>query len=69
MGSGNLICNAINKYKLSSFVKTIMFDYNNFDDMNNKESELVQLSNCNEYDKMSYNIRIGGAGKHSEDSK
>lgn len=37
--------------------------------MNNKESELVQLSNCNAYDKMSYNIRIGGAGKLAEDSK
>lgn len=30
--------------------------------MNNKEIELVQLSNCYPYDPMSYNIAIGGYG-------
>ncbi len=29
--------------------------------MNNKEAELVQLSNCLPYNNMSYNIRCGGS--------
>jgi len=41
---------ATSKYNLSSFTKEILFDYDNFDDMNNKEIELVQLSNCWPYD-------------------
>lgn len=60
MGSGDIINEAIEKYGISCFVKTILFDYDNFDDMNNKEAELVQLSNCTPYDPMSYNIRAGG---------
>ena len=36
-GSGNLITKAIRKYGLSSFTKEILFDFDNFDDMNQKE--------------------------------
>jgi len=46
MGSGDIIQVAIHKYGLSCFTKEILFDFDNFDDMNNKEAELVQLSNC-----------------------
>lgn len=60
MGSGKILNQAFNKYGLSSFVKTILFDFDNFEDMNNKEIELVQLSNCYPYDQMSYNLKPGG---------
>ena len=60
MGSGKLINQAKQKYGLSSFTKEILFDFDNFEDMNNKEIELVQLSNCWPYDQMSYNLREGG---------
>lgn len=60
MGSGKFINNAEQKYGLSSFTKEILFDFDNFEDMNNKEIELVQLSNCWPYDQMSYNLTEGG---------
>lgn len=41
MGSGYYLRNAILKDNLSSFIKTILFDFNDFDSMNNKEFELV----------------------------
>lgn len=60
MGSGKILNQAFNKYGLSSFVKMILFDFDSFEDMNNKEIELVQLSNCYPYDQMSYNLKPGG---------
>ena len=70
MGSGNLINKAKQKYDLSSFTKIILFDYDNFDDMNNKEKELVTLSSCYPYDPMSYNLMEGGHnGKLTEETK
>lgn len=70
MGSGKMIKRAELKYGLSAFTKEILFDYDNFNDMNNKEKELVQLSNCYPLDPMSYNIKEGGlAGQFTEDSK
>jgi len=68
-GSGTLITKAESKYGLSAFTKTIMFDFDNFDDMNNKEAELVQLSNCYPYDPMSYNLTPGGNGGNKFASK
>lgn len=59
-GSGKLIRQAIEKYDLSCFTKEILFDFDNFEDMNNKEIELVQLSNCFPYDPLSYNLTPGG---------
>lgn len=59
-GSGKLINAAEQKYGLSTFTKIILYDFDNFEEMNNKEIELVQLSNCFPYDPMSYNIKLGG---------
>lgn len=62
MGSGNLIKAAIHKYSLSCFTKEILFDFDNFEDMNNKEKQLVTLSTCYPNDPMSYNLAEGGHG-------
>lgn len=60
MGSGGLIIQAIAKHGIEKFVKTILFDFNNFEEMNEKEKELVPLSACYPHDKMSYNLAEGG---------
>ena len=62
MGSGDLITQAIAKYGIEKFVKTILFDFDNFDQMNKKEKELVPLSACYPNNKMSYNLKDGGFG-------
>ena len=62
MGSGDLILKAIAKYGVESFVKTILFDFDNFEEMNEKEKELVPLSACYPSNRMSYNLREGGKG-------
>jgi hypothetical protein len=62
MGSGGLITQAVAKHGIENFVKTILFDFDNFDEMNEKEKELVPLSACYPHDKMSYNLREGGFG-------
>lgn len=46
-------------------MKTILFDFDNFEEMNEKEKELVSLSACYPYDPMSYNILEGGANQRS----
>lgn len=61
MGSGNLIFKAVAKYGVESFVKTILFDFNNFEEMDEKEKELVPLSACYPYDPTSYNLKEGGS--------
>jgi hypothetical protein len=61
-GSGIYLNSEKIQYGLSSFCKTILFDFNSFELMNNKEAELVQLSNCYPYDPMSYNLIPGGTG-------
>ena len=69
-GSGNLIVKAVHKYSLSSFVKEILFDFDNFDEMNKKEQELVPLSSCYPNDLMSYNLMEGGHnGRLTEETK
>lgn len=69
-GSGNLITKAIRKYGLSSFTKEILFDFDNFDDMNQKEKELVPLLSCYPYDQSSYNLMEGGhCGRLTDESK
>lgn len=62
MGSGELINKAIAKYGIEKFVKTILFDFDNFEEMNEKEKELIPLSACYPYDPTSYNLREGGCG-------
>ena len=74
MGSGKLILKAVAKYGIEKFVKTILFDFDNFEEMNKKEKELVPLSACYPNDKTSYNLIEGGtsmvnkfAGKTKEE--
>lgn len=70
MGSSEILHKAIKKYGLSNFTKIILFDYDNFSDMNNKEAELIPLSNCYPYNKLSYNLKEGGInGQLSQQSK
>lgn len=68
MGSGKLIQLAIKKYGITSFVKEILFDFDSFEQMNQKEIELVPLSACHAQNPMSYNIREGGNGQIDEET-
>lgn len=69
MGSGILVMKAVAKYGVEKFVKTILFDFDNFDKMNEKEKELVSLSNCYPNDPLSYNLKEGGSnGRLSDES-
>lgn len=56
MGSGNLIKRAIKKYGLENFSKEILFVFDNEQEMNEKEKELVVVS------EKTYNIALGGYG-------
>lgn len=58
MGSGIAISSAIKKYGVSSFKKDILYVFDNFTDMNNKEIELINSSVIK--DSQSYNIILGG---------
>ena len=59
MGSGNLIKLAIKKHGIENFTKDILFVFNNEEEMNIKEKELVVLS------ENSYNMCEGGKGGFS----
>lgn len=59
-GSGKLIKKAIDKYGIDNFVKTILFVFDNEQDMNEKERELVTEAFCSL--KNNYNICEGGKG-------
>lgn len=69
MGSGKYFKRVINKYPLNVFIKEILFDFDNFEDMNNKEKELVPLSACFPNNPMSYNLVEGGSGQLTDDVK
>lgn len=76
MGSGKLIIQAIKKHGVENFIKTILFDYSTFDEMNQKEKELLPLSACYPQNPMSYNLIEGGtsqvnkfAGKSDEEKQ
>ena len=60
MGSGIYLKKAIKKYGKDNFIKKTLFVYDNVEDMNQKESELVneELIVDSEY----YNISLGGYG-------
>ena len=60
MGSGKYLLRSIAKEGIEKFVKTILFDFDNFEEMNEKEKELVPLSACYPNDSTSYNLREGG---------
>lgn len=59
MGSGKRIKLAIDKYGIENFNKEILSIFDNEEDMNNAEKELVVLS------EMSYNLCEGGKGGFS----
>ena len=56
MGSGKIIQQALKKYELNSFIKEILFDFDTFEQMNQKEIELIPLSACYPNNLMSYNL-------------
>lgn len=58
MGSGIRIVKAIKKYGIENFEKTILFDFDNPEDMNKKEEEIVNEEFISRDDV--YNIIIGG---------
>jgi len=60
LGSGRALTSAIKKYGASNFVKEILFVFNNEQEMNQKELELITESVIN--DPLSYNIALGGQG-------
>lgn len=58
MGSGKIIRQAISKYGAENFTKEILFDFDNFEDMNNKEIEMINKEYIKKDD--TYNISQGG---------
>jgi hypothetical protein len=60
LGSGKIIRQAVNKYGKDNFRKEILFIFDNFDDMANKEKEIIneEIIESSEY----YNLRTGGEG-------
>lgn len=59
MGSGKLIIQAIKKYGIENFEKEILHVFNTEDEMNDKEAELVVIS------EETYNLCEGGKGGFS----
>lgn len=60
MGSGKLLRKSFKKYSLENFIKGILFVFDNEDEMNDKEAELVDEVFCLRED--TYNICTGGKG-------
>jgi len=75
IGSGTILKSAVKKYGCTNFSREILFVFDSFDDMNNKEIELV----TEEYVGLdtNYNLQTGGQGRsfchrsfcHSEKTK
>ena len=60
LGSGHYLARAVKKYGKENFKKEIMFIFDNEQDMNNKEKELVDLEFVLRKD--TYNLVLGGNG-------
>lgn len=60
LGSGKYLRNAINKYGIDKFVKEILHICGSLEEMNKKESEIVNEEFIVRKD--TYNLRIGGEG-------
>lgn len=60
MGSGKLLGRAQEKYGIENFKKEILFNFNDFDEMDKKEAELVNEEFIARDD--TYNIMLGGTG-------
>lgn len=60
MGSGVRILNAIAKYGRENFIKEILYVFDNFEEMDQEEAELVNEEFIKRSD--TYNITLGGTG-------
>jgi hypothetical protein len=60
MGSGKLLKRAIRKHGPASFLKEIIHVFDNEEDMNAKEKELVNEDHCK--NESTYNLCVGGHG-------
>lgn len=60
MGSGKLLKRAISKYGIGNFEKEILFQFDNEEEMNSKEAEMVTEEFCLRED--TYNLCPGGRG-------
>ena len=60
MGSSRKLKAEIEKRGLERFKKEILFDFDNYDEMNNKERELVNEEFVRRED--TYNLNLGGSG-------
>ena len=60
MGSGKLIKRSIEKYGIENFTKTILFELETEQEMNEKEAEIVneEFARC----ESNYNLMVGGQG-------
>ena len=58
MGSGKIVKEAIKKYGKENFTKEILYVFDNFEEMNNKEREIVTEEFINKSE--TYNIELGG---------
>lgn len=70
MGSGKALHRAFKKHGRENFVKEVLFIFDNFKDMNQKEIELVTEEFISRYD--TYNCKTGGSNgifRHTEESK
>lgn len=63
MGSGKLLKRAQKKHGIKAFQKNILFVFDNEEDMNAKEAELVDEAFCERQD--TYNLCVGGQGGFS----
>lgn len=60
IGSGIALQKAIDQFGRENFKREILFDFDNFEDMDNKERELVTEEFVNRED--TYNLMVGGQG-------
>lgn len=60
MGSGKILKHAIKKHGIDNFIKEYLFIFDNEEDMNNKENEIVSEKFIKE--DTNYNINVGGDG-------